>query len=172
MDSTLKAAWIGAVAGFVVWFFSWLWTLWTDRRARNRIRTMVNIEIEDNLEALTGFLAEVDNRVNFTNSPMANMQRGDALSSVPLPTFSHKIWESLTASIPTGLNESEIRDVHGFHAQLDESIRLKNISRGPQSQWRTDVEGVVNGLLERGNPLSERRALTGIAQSNKALSGG
>src|SRR5438105_4051934 len=102
MDSTLKAAWIGAVAGFVVWFFSWLWTLWTDHRARNRIRSMIRVEIDDNLALLRRFIEAVDARVNFTASPMARMQRGDALSTEPLPTFSHRIWEDLTPSVPIG----------------------------------------------------------------------
>lgn len=152
-DSTLKAAWIGAVAGFVVWFFSWLWKIWTDRRARKRIRTMLSIEIEDNLTTIRGYLSDVESRINFTSSPMANMQRGDALSSVPLPEFSHRIWESLTPSVPIGLNESEIRKVYGFHDQLDELTRLKGISRDPRSEWRISVENVISGLLESGNPI-------------------
>ncbi len=157
MDSTLKAAWIGAVAGFVVWFFSWLWTLWSDRRARKRIRTMISIEIQDNLSSLREFCAAVEERVTFTNaSHLANMQRGDTLSAIPLPEFSHRIWESLTPSIPLGLNENEIREVHRFHALLDELIRLKGISRDPISQWRNEVEGVINRLLEKGDPIAEK----------------
>ena len=170
MDATLTAAWIGAVAGFVLWFFSWLWTLWTDRRARNRIRTMISIEMEDNLETLREFCSAVEERVNFTNaSHLANMQRGDALSTLPLPTFSHRIWETLTSSIPVGLNENEIIDVHRFHAQLDELVRLKSISRDPQSQWRADVENVIEGLLHKGNTLNPRRTLPENAPAGRRL---
>ena len=154
MDSTLKAAWIGAVAGFVVWFFSWLWSLWTDRRARNRIRTMVSLEIEDILRVLREFNETVEASVTLRGAAhMANMQRGDALSSVPLPPLSHRIWETLTASIPLGLSENEIRQVHHFHLQLDELVRLKGISRDPRSVWHRNVDAVLNGLLTAGNPI-------------------
>lgn len=155
MDATLTAEWIGAVAGFVVWFFSWLWTLWTDRRARKRIRTMITLEIEDNLSGLRAFVAAVEVRVNFTNvSHLATMQRGDALSAIPLPEFSHRIWETLTSSLPVGLNEDEIRQVYHSYSELNELTRLKGISHDPRSQWRPEVEGVLNGLLEKGNPIS------------------
>jgi hypothetical protein len=59
-----------------------------------------SIEIEDNLTTLDTYLSNVESRINFTSSPMANMQKGDALSSVPLTEFSHRIWESLTPSVP------------------------------------------------------------------------
>jgi hypothetical protein len=87
---------------------------------------------------------------------MANMQRWDALVTVPLPTFSHRIWEGLTSTIPVGLNENEIRDVHRFHARLDELIRFKGISADPRSQWCKKVEGVINGLIEKGNPIGKQ----------------
>jgi hypothetical protein len=163
MDSTLKAAWIGAVAGFVVWFFSWLWRLWTDRRARNRIRSMIRIEIDDNLDALHLFLEAVDRRVSFTSSPLARMQRGDALSALDLPMFSHRIWEALTASVPVGLNETEIQKVHRFHAKLDELARLKGLSHDTQSQWHREVDTLIDAIVSLGNPLHRG------APPNKAL---
>jgi hypothetical protein len=156
MDSTLTAAWIGAVAGFVVWLFSWLWTLWSDRRAKKRIRTMLVLEVEANLKNLQEFCAAVDNKVAFwKNQHLADMQRADALSTIPLPTFSHRIWETLTSSIPVGLDENEIRDVYHFHAQLDELVRLKGIQRDARGHWYDEVNGVINGLLNEGNFLKE-----------------
>ena len=153
MDTTLKAAWIGAVAGFVVWFFSWLWTLWMDRRARNRIRSMIRIEINDNLDALRCFIAAVDQRVNLTASPLTGVQRDSALTAVTLPAFSHRIWEDLTASVPIALNETEIQNVHRFHANLDELIRLKGISHNTESQWQQEVDAVIDLVINRGNPV-------------------
>lgn len=63
---------------------------------------------------------------------LATVQRGDALGAIPLPTFSDRIWESLTSLIPIGLHENEIRGVHRFHAELDELIRRKR--NKPRSQ--------------------------------------
>ncbi|HVS83634.1 MAG TPA: hypothetical protein VHE60_18025 [Pyrinomonadaceae bacterium] len=115
---------------------------------------MISIEIQDNLVSLRAFCAAVEERVNLSEaSPLANMQRGDALGAIPLPTFGHRIWETLTSSIPVGLNENEIKDVHCFHSQLDELIRLKGISHDPRSQWHREVGRVINCLLEKGNPI-------------------
>lgn len=168
MDSNLTAALIGAVAGVVVWLFSWLWILWTERRARGRIQTLIRIEIEGNLAALREFRASVEKQVTFWNAKhMVGAQRGDALSSIPLPTFSQRIWESLTPSLPVGLTVDEIRAVYRFYSDLEELKRLKSISRDPQSEWKDEIERIMNGLLEKAHLLSDRAL---VKEMNDALS--
>ena len=155
MDRTILAALIGAVAGFVVGLFNWLWTLYSEHNVRTRIRTMLSLEIEENLTALRAFRSAAENRETLTAPHFAGMQRRDAFTTAPLPTFKHAIWEGLVASIPLALGEKEIPVVHRIHFGLDELTRLKTFSAGLSSsrEWRDNFEHQINALLQTGNPL-------------------
>jgi hypothetical protein len=158
MDRTILAAVIGAVGGFVVWLFSWFWTLYSERKIGTRIRTMLSLEIEENLTALRAFCSAAENRQTLTASHFAGMQRRDAFATAPLPTFKHGIWESLVASIPLALREREIPALHWFHFGLNELTRQKALSEGLLSsrEWRDSFERQINELLQIGNPLKGR----------------
>ncbi len=157
MDRALFAALIGAAGGLVVWLCNWLWLLHSERKIRTRIRTMLSIEIEENLTALRAFSSAAQNHVTFTASHLANIQRLDQLAIAPLPKWKHDIWAGLLASIPLALQEQKIREVHQFHMDLDELTRLKMSSSGESSghAWFDNFEAKINALLQRGNPLKK-----------------
>jgi len=152
MDRTLLAAVIGAAGGFVVWLFNWLWLLYSERKIRTRIRTMLSIELEHNLTALRAFSPSAQNSATFT---AAMLPGRDQLAIAPLPSWKHGIWDCLLASIPLALREQEIRNVHQFHLDLDELTKLKMSSAGVASghEWFDNFEARINALLLRGNPL-------------------
>jgi hypothetical protein len=155
MERTLLAALIGAAGGLVVWLFNWLWLLYSGHKTRTRIRTMLSIEVDENLAALRAFLSAAQSHVTLTASPLAEMQRRDQFATALLPTFKHATWTALLASIPLALQEQEIRGVHQFHLDLDELARLKTSARGVSSghEWSDNFGAQINALLRRGNPL-------------------
>src|SRR2546423_2227269 len=160
MDSTLTGAWIGAVAGLTVWFFNWLWMLWGEHKLRKRIRTMISIEIEDNIEMLDTFYAAVRNAIRFNeDSALAGMQKADVLSMLPLPIWNYRIWESLTTSIPLALNGDEIRAVHLQHKRFDELTRLKSIKPDSLYDWTKEFEAAISNILQMNNPLNAQKVL-------------
>ncbi len=151
MDVAIISALIGAIAATIT---SAIWSRLEERRKRNRMRTMIGLELANNLDALRNFCAEVDQRVTFQSPQIANMERGDALSTIVLPAFVGRVWESLTPDIPMALDEGEIKDVYHFYKQLDELSRLKGISRDPHSQWHKQVDAVITDLLGTGVRLN------------------
>jgi len=122
------------------------------------LRTMISMEIDENLAKLREFSKAVNGRIAFPpESSIAIVQRSDALRSQPLPSVSRRYWETTpTPSIAEALSSAEIEGVHQFYAQLDELARLKtDKSEYPRrSEWRKAFEPVMQGLIERGNPLT------------------
>src|SRR3989442_672484 len=122
------------------------------------LRTMISIEIDENLAKVREFADAVAGRVNFpAESPIALAQKSDALRSEPLPSFRRRYWErTSTANIAETLSPVEIERVHQFYSQLDELTQLrtdKESKYSKRSEWRKAFEPVLKRLLERGNPL-------------------
>jgi hypothetical protein len=117
------------------------------------VRTMISIEITENLADLQRFKDEVASKVQFKSLPMASVDRSNALNHIPPPKIKLNYWDSLTPSIATALAPDEIRNVHHFYNQLDELNQLMEANRNPRSQWRKSVDALVDEILERGNPL-------------------
>jgi len=157
MDRTLYAALIGAAGGLVVWLLNWFWLLYSDHKTGVRVRTMLSIELEENLTALRVFLSAAENHVTLPASPLGNVQLGDQLAIAPLPTWKHDVWDRLVASIPSALGEHKIMEVHQVHVDLEELTRLKMSSRGVSSGhvWCDNFKTQINALLQRGNPLKK-----------------
>ena len=128
MDRPFFAALIGAAGGLVVWLLNWSWLLYSEHRIRTRIRTMLSIELEENLTMLRAFESAAQNHTNFKASPiLAKMQRRDQLTIAPLPTWKHAIWEGMAASVPRALHEQKIREVYQFHLDLDELNETEDV---------------------------------------------
>ncbi len=120
------------------------------------LRTMISIEIDENLTKVKGFAEAVSRRVNLTGSPIALAQRTSALQSEPLPSFDRRSWERTpTPDLAEALSPTEIERVHHFYSRLDELARLRNEKNkySKRSEWRKAFEPILQALLERGNPL-------------------
>jgi len=124
-----------------------------ERQLSERVRIMLSLEIDENYAALEKYDAGIDERTLFQNSPGQPKERAQQLSDVPLPQWSHKYWDGLTASIPLALTPDEIRKCHEFHSRLKELNRLWGFSRVPQGNWHHCMEQEIARLKELKNPL-------------------
>jgi hypothetical protein len=149
MRVEIEAAIIGVGGALLVLLASWLWNLYVERRTGKRVRAMLSLEIQDNLDTLQNFLKRVGQHVTLTESPLGNLQRNDAVRREDLPTGSHRIWEGATQSIPVALTTEQIKRVHVFHKELDDLTEAK---RDPSSR-AADLESRIARLLGDGNPL-------------------
>jgi len=125
MDSATVAALAGALASTVAWLG---WTMFSDYRTRVRIRTMLRIELNDNLSALQ-------------------------MRIIPLPEWKFAAWDAITSSIPLALNEREIKSVHDLRRRLLRLCAMKQTPAEPRSQWSAEFEDRVREILTEGNPL-------------------
>jgi len=158
MDSTLTAAWIGASAGFVVFLFTWLWSLYSDHRRAKRIRTMINVEINDNLEHLSSYLSLVERTADQApNSTIRIIVRHEALKEFKLRPWNRRIWNSVTELIPLALTSEEIKATYSWYNQLEELIELEGsiASFRSESDWGAAFEGAIKAVFESGNPLDK-----------------
>jgi len=151
MNAMPIAAWIG-VAVFVVSVLNLAWILSKEYRTRRNLRTMICIEIEDNLARLKQFWSSAESASTFSRSPLSTLQKNDAFRFNPLPILGHRIWESLTASIPVALGADKIRKVHYFHAELDEISKLKEGDDTP-SKHAAHLREAIERVIQNGNPL-------------------
>jgi nitrogen fixation-related uncharacterized protein len=124
-----------------------------EKQTSERVRTMLSLEIEQNLAAFEKYDAGIDERILFQNSRLQPKERAQQLSDIPLPEWKHDYWEGLTAQIPTALTPDEIRKCHEFHSRLKELTRLCNFSRTPQGTWHQCMEQEIANLKGLKNPL-------------------
>jgi hypothetical protein len=159
MDPNLKTPLVGAGTALFVLFFNWCWTLYTQHRTKNRIRTMIRLELDDNIKRLRAFMDEAETSVRFSSeSAMSGMQRADALMANKLPSWNHRIWDSLTQSIPLALKPREIEFVYSLYNELDELTRMKTEEYkigDSLYDWSTSFMEKVSAILEAGNPLNK-----------------
>jgi len=125
-----------------------------EKEFAERVRTMLSIEIDDNVAALEKFDDGIDDQLVFSESPnRKGMQRPEVLSATQLPSWKHDYWQSLTTSIPLALTPDEIRKCHLHHFLLDELTTIKGTSRSNLSTWHHVIEQTISKLKELGNPL-------------------
>jgi hypothetical protein len=128
-----------------------------DAAFAERIRTMLSVEINDNVKALDKFDAGIDYQLVFSDNPVRKgMTRPEVLGITQLPSWKHEYWRALTASIPLALSPDEIRKCHEHHTMLDELTTIKGTSRSAASStWHNAIEQTLSKLKEIGNPLRQ-----------------
>lgn|SRR6185295_5659648 len=162
MDSTLTGAWIGAVAGLVLWILNTSWLVYSEHRKAKRVRTMIKVEINDNLEHLGAFIALIERtaRGHAPGSTLHIIARHDALRHFRLQPWNRRVWNSLTESIPLALNPHEIETVYFWYNQLEELARIEEqrTAFASEAEWATTFETLIQQILASGSPLDTKSA--------------
>jgi hypothetical protein len=127
-----------------------------EREFAESVRTMLSVEIDDNVKALERFDAGIDLQLVFSETPVRKgMDRPQVLGVTQLPLWKHEYWRTLTASIPVALSPDEIRKCHEHHSLLDELTTIKGTPRSGTSTWHNVMEQKMSDLKEIGNPLRQ-----------------
>ncbi|MGR3309264.1 MAG: hypothetical protein ACUZ77_00670 [Candidatus Brocadiales bacterium] len=146
----------------------------TEKKQAQAVRTLLSLEIDQNLALLRDFLGKVKHVDMSKEKPVPRpLIMAQRLIELPLPCWSHKMWESQMPLLATALNEEEIRQVHLHHSKLDTitDIRtklyeeVKPLRDGEISEWASyrlsekvpplweECERIVSKLFALKNPL-------------------
>lgn len=87
-----------------------------EKRQIESIRTLISLEIDQNLESLK----------NLWNKLKENSEDNDSLSlaqklvKIPLPNFKHVIWEKQTSLLTISFEKEEIKNIYSIYSALDD----------------------------------------------------
>ena len=122
----------------------------TEKMQVRSVRTIVSLEIEENLRLLWQFWRSVEALPDEADRDAMNFSR--RLIQVPLPGWSHGAWESQLSSLAAALTAREIRQVHVHHNRLERitAIRaqLEAFAATQRDEWMSapDAGGVVRSV--------------------------
>jgi hypothetical protein len=163
MSVEIKAAMIGVRGALLVWIVSWWWSLHRDRRTGKRVHTMLSLEIDENLRALSEWRDEVRKAKSASEWRTKNVNNQNIDAQVEremvtqawlklgVPNWIHRIWWESTQLVPIALDEQEIKEVHRLHRELEAiSVRMKQEIPYDMSK--------VDEVISAGNTLSKRRS--------------
>jgi len=157
----------------------------TERKEARAVRTLLSLEIDQNIALLKEWWGEVTEADSPEEDP-DHYRRvvANRLIELPLPSWSHKMWESQTLLLPVALKREEIMQVYDIHSGLDRLAAIRSAlvaaQREQQEDWRSargesggasllglslrfyhiapqlwpECERIVNELLAKGNPLA------------------
>lgn len=179
--SELVVGLTGVVVGFLLNEGATFWRKQREEvKQAKAVRTILHIEIIQNLNALQNFWDEankVEGTDNFSSDESRAHYMVGRLRRLVFPSWSYKVWESQLPLLPNALNVNEIKQVNHFYNQLNDitvlySKMLQRQSSGVRMlqnteallQYASDVEfssgfwedfqRFVLDLLQKGCPFS------------------
>jgi len=151
---------VGIVLGFAL---SELATRWREDRTQKRqaraCRTLLSLETDQNLALLREWWSEVtDIDSSLPQDPHHHyLVLASRLIELPLPSWSHKMWESQSQFLAIALNHEEIRQLSEIHGGIDtiEAIHSALTAAYTQEQeaLRSVRSNTGSAILPFGLPL-------------------
>lgn len=155
---------IGAGSVLLSWGVSSLATFCSNRRRNKRIRSMLYLEMQLNLNLLNSYMEFVDENSKSVAS-------GIVMHKYMPQVWRHRVWESLTESIPLALNPTEIRDTFLFHQRFDELDLLRANGKDLPSEqiplWAGKYVEQIQRIQKESLPFSVKDS----SKEMKAISG-
>jgi len=114
----------GSLAAFILTMTAW-WVqqIFLARQERKKVRLLLRLENQRNLDALTTFWASVEYYLepDIAYSPaMLAFEKRRAFVVEPMPEWGHLIWTTNAAKVANALrDETEISACYELHANLD-----------------------------------------------------
>lgn len=180
MDSNLIAALVGAVAAFGLTAASALVSSWfSNRQQAQSVRTLLSIEIEQNLELANEFWSKIKNLND--GHVYDEPELCSRMISLPLPKFSDKVFNSQLPLLTSALKPNQIKQTCLFYDNLNrispiyskldflyksyqDSFTSSGIlarhadmrfSQNAPQIW-DEVEAFFTSILVTGNPLQSK----------------
>jgi hypothetical protein len=112
---------IGAILGFLLSELR-QWT--TEGKQADRVRTMLKLEIDQNISLLRENWEYWNKAIqsNKSSQKISNLCR--SLRAIPLPQWSRRVWEGQVSLLPIALNEEENRKVDSLYSQLNKITKI------------------------------------------------
>lgn len=131
MDSNLAVAVVGGFFGLVAAGIGFGVNELVTRRSlmkaqkgqRQRVRTLLRLEIEQNLEFVQDLLDQSTQPQE--GSAAADVEQRLGLISLPAAPWHRVAWEQLIAQLPDVVSESTIRNLFGFYSSLEIITQLQ-----------------------------------------------
>jgi hypothetical protein len=95
-------------------------TWYRARKTKSAVRRLLGLELEHNWNWLDGYwqsIAEADPETKESYVP--GSKRVARLLEVPIPIWSHNVWQSQMALLPVVLDETETTSLYLLHTKLD-----------------------------------------------------
>jgi hypothetical protein len=135
MDETVKATiyaaligvgglFLGIILSFCLESLRWRYR---ENKTKQRVRELLGLEIEHNLDELKLFWSELE-KANSTivESYIFGSERVSRLIELRLPVWGYKVWESQMSLLAGALNREEIKRVHLLYKHLNTLTSIRD----------------------------------------------
>jgi hypothetical protein len=131
----------------------------TEKRQAGAIRTLLRLEIDQNLALLRDFWSEVNQVDESEEDPdLARLRLARRMVGLPVPHWCHTMWKSQTPLLVVALSEEEIKQVHNLHIGLDAIAAIHSKLSALESEQREELRAARNetGMV----PMSKAMGLS------------
>lgn len=142
----------------------------TEEEQARAIRTLLSVEIEQNIAWLRDFVSRVkqpDGADSGKETTPLDVAR--RLTQMPMPGWSHKMWESQLQWVKLALDDKQISQVHLFHKQLDRIGEIRTSLTRLETEERDDLWWEPTGASGVGLGVRAHAAPSRLEQSVTAL---
>jgi len=136
---------VGTILGFALNELSTRWREHrTEKRQARACRALLSLEIDQNLALLRDWWSEVtDIDSSLLYDPDDHyLLPASRLIELPLPSWSHKMWESQSQFLAIALNHEEIRQLSEIHGGIDTIEAIHSALTGAYAQQQEDLRSV------------------------------
>lgn len=113
---------IGTIFGVIIGFllnavYIWIKDTKNEKKLKENVRILIYLELEQNIELLKEYWNNLlgENPKDF----IPEYDFYGSLILIPLPLWSHKMWEDQIPFIKLSFNENEIKKIHHLHSKLE-----------------------------------------------------
>jgi predicted DNA-binding WGR domain protein len=123
---------------------TWVTERRTDRKTASRVRTVISVEIDQNITLAETYLGqltrdyyEYDGDYREPDWDEVALFRAHRLRTLPLPPWRHSMWQSQLSELTMAMNQEQISRCHAHHGYLD---TVASIKATLDSFWREQQE--------------------------------